>query len=80
MIYLYFEIGLKPAVFGCLTDIKAPLSVALESCSSPLKYSASLQLKNVFLVLGFRLFVSDVISEVVFWPFGLMLHGLGPYR
>jgi len=25
-------------------------------------------------------FVSDIISEVVFGPFGVMLHGLGPNR
>jgi len=27
---------------------------------------------------GYRFFVSDVISEVVFRPFSLMLPGLGP--
>jgi len=35
MIYLYFEIGLKPAVVSCLTNAKAPLPIVLESCSNP---------------------------------------------
>jgi len=30
--------------------------------------------------LGFGIFVSDIISEVGFWPFRLMLRGLGPNR
>jgi len=33
--YLYF--GLKPAVFGCLTNPLAPPPIALESCSNPQK-------------------------------------------
>jgi len=33
----YFEIGLKPAVFDCLTNYVAPLPIALESCSNPQK-------------------------------------------
>jgi len=32
------------------------------------------------LVQGSGFFVSDVISEVVFWPLWLMLPGLGPNR
>ena len=42
--------------------------------------SASIQVCNEknFLVVGFRFFVSDVISEIDFWPFWLMLPGLGP--
>jgi len=32
---LYFNFGLKPAVFGCLTNTIAPPLIALESCSSP---------------------------------------------
>jgi len=35
-------------------------------------------MKNNFLVLGFGFVVGDVISEVEFWPFWLMLPGLGP--
>jgi len=37
MIYPYFEIGLKPGVFGCLTNAIAPLLIALENCSNPQK-------------------------------------------
>jgi len=33
MIYVYFEISLKPAVVGCLTNALAPPPIALESCS-----------------------------------------------
>jgi len=33
MIHSYFEIGLKPAVVGCLTNDIAPLPIALESFS-----------------------------------------------
>jgi len=35
-------------------------------------------MKKNILVLTLRSFVSDVISEVGFWPFWLMLPGLGP--
>jgi len=31
-IYSYFEIGLKPAVVGCLTNATAPPPIAQESC------------------------------------------------
>jgi len=30
---LYLDFGLKPAVFGCLSNAIAPLPIALESCS-----------------------------------------------
>ena len=30
----YLDIGLKPAVFGCLTNAIAPVPIALESCLS----------------------------------------------
>jgi len=33
----YLEIGLKPAVFGCLTNAIAPPPIALVSCSNPQK-------------------------------------------
>ena len=76
----YLEIGLRPAVFGCLTNAIAPPPIALESCSNPEKirlvfYSA---LEKIFLVGGCRFFETDVISEVVFGSFSLMLAGLGP--
>jgi len=29
---------------------------------------------------GFRVFMGDAISEVGFWPFWLMLPGMGPNR
>jgi len=51
MIYSYFEIGLKPAVFGCLTNALAPLMIALDSCSRALTdrtvFSIALE-KNIF--------------------------------
>ena len=80
-IYSYLEIGLKTAVFGCLTNVIAPPLIALESCSNPQKMRhvfQSAMKKN--LVQGSGFFVSDVISEVVFWPLWLMLPGLGPNR
>ena len=81
-IYSYYEIGLKPAVVGCLTNAIAPLPIALESCSraqtdGPAFCSA---LEKNFLVGGCGFFVSDVKSEVVFGSFWLMLPGLGPNR
>jgi len=33
----YLEIGLKPAVFSCLTNAIAPLPIVPESCSNPQK-------------------------------------------
>jgi len=79
-IYSYFEIGLKPAVVSCLNNAIASPPIALESCSRaqtdrPVILSA---LEKKFLVGGCRFFVSDVISEVVFGLFWLMLPGLGP--
>jgi len=82
MIYSYFEISLKPAVVSCLTNAIAPLPIALESCSRaqtdwPVIWSA---FEKKFLVGVCVFFVTDVISEVVFGPFWLMLPGLGPNR
>jgi len=37
-------------------------------------------MKKNFLVSGFRVFVSDVTSDVGFWQFWLMLPGLVPNR
>jgi len=34
---LYLEMGLKPAVFGCLTNAIDPLLIVLESCSNSKK-------------------------------------------
>ena len=71
-IVLYLDFGLKPAVFGCLTNAIAPPPVALESCSRAQTdrpvFSSALE-KN-FLIGGCGFFVSDVISEVVFGSFG----------
>jgi len=33
MIYLYFEMGLKPTVVSCLTNALAPPPIVLERCS-----------------------------------------------
>jgi len=77
----YLEIGLKLAVFGCLTNTIAPADFARE-LFKPSKDLASLLVctrKKIF-GWGLQIFVSDVISEVVFGPFWLMLLGLGPNR
>jgi len=52
MIYSYLDFGLKPAVFGCLTNTIAPPPIVLESCSK-LKWidpSSSLHSKKNYLV------------------------------
>jgi len=46
--------------------------------SKRISQSSSLHSKQNFLFGGCRFFVSDVIGEVVFAPFWLMLHGLWP--
>ena len=79
-ICLYFEIGLKLAIFSCFTNAIASLPIALESCSRaqtgrPFFSSA---LEKSLVPGGCRFFVSDVISEVVFGSFWLMLPGVGP--
>jgi len=80
--YSYFETGLKPAVVSCLTDALAPTPIALESCSRAEtdRTVFYIALENKFFAGGCGFFVSDVISEVVFGPFWLLLPGLGPNR
>jgi len=53
--------------------------IALESCSNPEKTQQVLKpaTKKNF---GFGFFVRDIISEVGFWPFWLILPGLEPNR
>jgi len=68
-IYSYFEIGLKPAVVGCLTNAIAPPPIAQESCSRaqtdrPVFWIA---LEKSFVVGGCGFFVTDIIGEVVLW-------------
>jgi len=48
----------------------------------PLKDSASLQVNNEkkFLVLGFRFFVSNIMSGILLGLFGLLHLALGPNR
>jgi len=46
-------------------------------CSNPQKTQ---QVVEIAMKKKFVFFVSDVISEVGFWPFWLMLPGLGPNR
>ena len=72
---------LKTAVFVCLTNAVTLPPIALELFKSS-KDSANLLVCNekFFLVGTCGFFVSDVISEVVFGPFWLMLPGLGPNR
>jgi len=76
----YLVFGLKPAVFGRLTNATAPPPIALESCSMAQtdRQSSRLHSKKNFLVGGCGFFVSDNVSEVVLGQFWLMLPGLGP--
>jgi len=55
MIYSYFEISLKPAVFGCFTSCIAPLPIALESCLNPQQSKQVFKsaMNKKILVLGF---------------------------
>jgi len=82
MIYSYFEIGLKAAVVGCLTNALAPSANCVRELFKVLNGLAShLACTRKKLWLGIvDFFVSDIISEVVFGPFWLMLPGLGPNR
>jgi len=67
------EIVLKPAVFSCLINAIAPPPIVLESCSNPQKIQqVFLPAMKKDLVGNCRFFVSDVISEVVFWA--LLVH------
>jgi len=66
-IYPYFEIGPKPAVFGCFTNAIAPPPIALESCSNS-QDLAGLLVCNEKNFVGF--FLSDVISKLGFLHFG----------
>jgi len=78
IIYSYFEISLKPAVVSCLTNALAPPPIALEKAVQGLKrigQSSRLHSKENFLVGVCGFFVSDIISEVVFGLFWLMLPG-----
>jgi len=81
-IYSYFDFSLKPAVVSCLTNALAPPPIALESCSMAQTDQTVFPdcTRKTFLVGGCGFFVGDVISEVVFGPFCLMLTGLGPNR
>jgi len=61
----YLDFGLKPPLFGCLTNAIAPPPIALKSISNPQKIRHASRLyakKNVWLAAAF--FVSDVVSEV----------------
>jgi len=75
----YLEIGLKPVVASCLTNSIAPTLIVLQSCSNPqmIQQVRCFALEKNVLVGGYGCFVSDIISEVVFGTFCLMLPGLG---
>jgi len=64
------------AYFGYLTN-PITQAIALESCSNLQKTWQAFKsaMKKKF---GFSFFVSKVMSKVDFWPFWLMLPGLGP--
>jgi len=63
---------LQGTYFSCLNNRIAPQAIASE------RERAVYTLKR--LVLGFRFCGSDVIREVGFWPFWLMLPSLRPNR
>jgi len=67
LIHRTWKLRKNQGYFGWLTNRIAPQRIALES--KTLGKSSSLQWKKWFLVLGFRFFVSDVISKVGFWLF-----------
>jgi len=56
--YLCFKIGLKSAVFGCLTNSIVPLPIVLESCSNPQKTLQVFEsaMKKKFFGFGFHVF------------------------
>ena len=70
----------KTAVFGCLTNALAPPPIVQRAVQrlKRIGQSSRLHSKKIFLVRGYRLFVTDVISEVVLGSFCLMLSGLEP--
>jgi len=57
-------------------------TIAVESCSNLQKIWQvfPFAMKQTFLVLGFRFFVSDIISGVVLGLFGPLHLALGPNR
>jgi len=71
------EIALQPAVFSCFVNAIAPLPIELESCSNPQKIrQVFLSAMRKKLVGNCGFFVSDVISEVVFWA--ILAHVIWP--
>jgi len=82
MMYLYLDFGLKTSFRLPYQRHHSSADCARELLNG-LNGSASLLVctRNInFLVGDCRFFVSDVISEVVFGPFWLMIPGLGPNR
>ena len=77
--YGYIVLGnqreIKHVYFMCLSNGITPQPIALESCSNPQK---TLQVLESAMKKILFFFVNDVISKVRFWPFWLMLPGLGP--
>jgi len=83
--YDIFIPGNRPKTSSCQLPYQRHSSSAdcTRELFKPSKDLASLLVctqKENFLVGGCGFFVSDVISEVVFVPFWLMLPGLGPNR
>jgi len=62
----------------CLSNVIIPQLIALESCPSSQKTRQDFEpaMEKNILVLFY--FVNNTISEVGFWPFWVMLPGLGP--
>jgi len=58
----------------------SPALEVLESCSNPQKTQQVFEsaMKQIFLVLGFRFFVSDVINGVILSLFGPLHLALDP--
>jgi len=78
----YLDFSLKPAVFGCLTNAIAPPLISQRAVQTLKRFGkvSSLHSKKIFKFFGWGLwiFVSDVINEVVFGPYWLMLCGQRP--
>jgi len=82
VIYSYFDFGLKNSSFRLPYQRLSSSADCTRELFKGLNGSASLVdcTQKKFLVEMCGFFVTDVISEVVLWSFGVMLPGLGLNR
>ena len=75
-----FVLGRQLLTWDCKYEYICTLAGNQETCSNCEKTQQAFEssLKKEVFVLGFHFFMSGVISEVDFWPFWLVLPGLGP--